>query len=80
MDDGLENRVGVLDRASNWYYGRDFVEADLMPGSELVFSYNRNRERSLGTKAVDMARAGAVEVLKLGGFVAGLYFLSAYLH
>jgi hypothetical protein len=79
MDDGLEKKVSVLDSASKWYYGRDFVEADLVPGSELVFSYNKNKERSLGTKTVDMVRAGVVEVLKLGGYVAGFYFLYTFL-
>jgi hypothetical protein len=72
MDDGLEKKVGFLDNVSSYYYGKDFVDADLALGSEMIFSYNNNKDRSFAAKTAGMARAGVVEALKIGGYIAAL--------
>ncbi|MBN2458835.1 hypothetical protein JXB28_00995 [Candidatus Woesearchaeota archaeon] len=75
MDDGLEKKVGFLDSVTSYYYGKDFVEADLAPGSEMVFALNKHHGHyNAAKKAADVARAGVVEALKIGGYLAAIGF------
>jgi len=81
-DEKLEPKVesvpikkSLSEKVSEFYYGLDFYEADLVPGSEIVFSLNKPKERKLISKAADLGRAGIVEALRIGGYIGGAAFL-----
>lgn len=79
MNDGLEKKVGFLDSVSSHYYAKDYCIADLSLGSEMVFSYDNNKDKSRAQKTADMARAGVVEALKIGGYLAAIGFAYTWL-